>query len=89
MIKGKWKIILQKFVFGPRPQTLMSSVMQSDGNRFGGDVVFDSFNKASRDEQDILDQIYKSKYVCIIFLIILILYTKMLSNTTVVLKPIL
>ena len=26
------------------------SVMQSDGNSFGGDVVLDNFNKASRDE---------------------------------------
>ena len=31
--------------------------MQSDGNSFGGDVVFDSFNKASRDEGRVLDQI--------------------------------
>ena len=33
------------------------TVMQSDGNTFYGDVVLDSFNKASRDEDNILDQI--------------------------------
>ena len=32
--------------------------MQSDGNSFCGDVVLDSFNKESRDEDNILDQIY-------------------------------
>ena len=63
--------------------------MQSDGNSFFGDVVLDSFNKASRGEDDILDQIYKSKYVWIIFRMILILsnYTKMPSITTAALKP--
>ena len=35
------------------------SVMQSDGNSFCGDVVSDSFKKASRDEDNILDQVYK------------------------------
>ena len=39
------------------------SVMQSDGNSFCGDVVLDSFNKASRDEVNILNQIYKSTYL--------------------------
>ena len=34
------------------------SLMLSDGNRFFGDVVLDSFNKESRDEDIILDQIY-------------------------------
>ena len=34
------------------------SVMQSDGNNFYGDVVSDSFNKTSRDEDNILEQIY-------------------------------
>ena len=29
-----------------------------------GDVVPDSFNKTSRDEDYILDQIFKSKYIC-------------------------
>ena len=43
-------------------------------NQMGTDVVLDIFNKASRDEHDIIDQIYKSKYVRIIFLMILILY---------------
>ena len=34
------------------------SVMQSDGNSFCGNVVLDSFNKAYRNEDSILDQIY-------------------------------
>ena len=50
------------------------SVMQSDGNRFGGYVVLDSFNKTFQDEDNNLDQIYKSIYVRIIFVMILILY---------------
>ena len=48
------------------------SVMQSDKNRFCGDVVLDSFNIAYKDEDNILDQIYKkqigSKF-CIMILI--------------------
>ena len=46
--------------------------MQSDGNRFCGDVVMNSFNKASRDEENILDQVYKSKYIRIFIIMILI-----------------
>ena len=37
---------------------LQYSVMQSDGNSFYGDVVSDSFNKTSRDENNILEQIF-------------------------------
>ena len=48
--------------------------MQSDGNSYCGYVVSDRFNKASRDEDNILEQIYKSKYVRIIIFMILILY---------------
>ena len=33
------------------------SVTQSQSNSFLGDVVLDSFNNASRDEDNILDQI--------------------------------
>ena len=33
------------------------SVMQSDGNSFCGGVVLDNFNKASRDEENILDKV--------------------------------
>ena len=47
--------------------------MQSDGNSICKDVVSDSFIKTSRDEDKILVQIYKSKYVGIIIMI-LILY---------------
>ena len=44
--------------------------MQSHGNSF---CVLDSFNKVGMND-NILDQIYKSKYVRIIFMTILILY---------------
>ena len=42
---------------------LSYSVMQSDGNSFWRDVVSDSFNKTSRNEDIIFYQIYNSKYV--------------------------
>ena len=45
--------------------------MQSDGNGFCGNVVLDSFNK---DEDNILDQMYKSKYVRIFIMMILIIF---------------
>ena len=53
---------------------LKYSVMLSDGNSFCGDVVLNSFNKASRDEDYNLDKVYKSKYVRILIMMILILY---------------
>ena len=37
--------------------------MQADGNSFCGDVVSDSFYKTSRDEDNILNKIYKGKNV--------------------------
>ena len=37
------------------------SVMQSDVNGFQGDVVLDSFNIASRDEDNVFNQIYKNQ----------------------------
>ena len=56
------------------------SVMQSDAwNSFGGDAVSEKFNKTCRDEDNILEQIYKSKYVRIIIMMIfysLLYYTK-------------
>ena len=48
--------------------------MQSDGNSFCEDVVSESFKKTFRDEDNILYQIYKSKYVRIIIMMIVILY---------------
>ena len=48
--------------------------MQSDGNSFCGDAVLNSFNKVSRDEDNILDQVYESEYVRIFIMMILILY---------------
>ena len=35
--------------------------MQSDEKSFWGDVVLDSFNKTSRDENNILDQKYENQ----------------------------
>ena len=40
---------------------IIYSVMYSDRNSFYGDVVSDSFNKTSRDEDKILEQIHQSK----------------------------
>ena len=41
--------------------------MQSDGNSFCGDIVFDIFNMAYRDKYNILDQKYdKCKYANIV-----------------------
>ena len=39
------------------------SVTQSFANSFSGHVVLDTFNNVSRDEDNILDQIYK-KQIC-------------------------
>ena len=64
--------------------------MQSDGNSFFGDVDLDSFDKESRDEDNIFDQIYENKYVWINSKMILTLYNitwKCYTNTTVALKP--
>ena len=63
----------------------MYGVMQSDGNSFCEDVVLDSFNKASRNEDNILDQVYKSKYAWIFIMMILI--RKFDKTTAVALKP--
>ena len=43
------------------PSVILHSVMQSDGNSFYGDVVFDSFNKVSRDDDSILYQKYEKQ----------------------------
>ena len=40
------------------------------GTVFFGDVVSDSFNETFRDEENNLDQIYKSKYVHIMIMMI-------------------
>ena len=65
------------------------NVLQSDGNSFCGDVVLESFNEASRDEENIFAQIYVclcSDYYYDDF-ISLYHYKKMHTNTTVALKP--
>ena len=41
----------------------MYSVTQSYANSFLGDVVLDTFNNVSRDEDNILDRIHK-KQIC-------------------------
>ena len=46
----------KKYIDGPY------SVMQSDWNSFCGNVVLERFYKASGDEDNILYQLYKSKY---------------------------
>ena len=51
---------------------ILYSGMQSDRNSFCGDDVLESFNMAYRDKDIILDQIYQSKYVRIIYIMILI-----------------
>ena len=65
--------------------------MKSVGKGFSGDVVSDCCTKTSQDEDNILEQIHKSKYVHIIIMLILILYNiirkSILYNTTVALKP--
>ena len=62
--------------------------LQCDAICFCGDVVSDSFNKTFRDEDNILDQIYKNIHVRIFLMIILIIihYPKMQANTIVTLK---
>ena len=45
--------------------------MQSDGNSLCGDVVSDSFHKASPDEENVFKKIYRSKYVRILIMKIL------------------
>ena len=47
----------------------------TDGNSICEEVVLTSFNKASWDEDNILDQIYRSKYIRIIIVMILFLYS--------------
>ena len=59
---------------GPGFLAGLYSVMQSDGNSFGGDVILDTFNIAYWDEDNILDQIYCSIYVRIFIMMFLILF---------------
>ena len=69
---------------------IIISVMQSDGNVICVEVVLVSFNKASRDENNILDQMHKSKYVRIFIMMILIflnIFSKKHNKLTVPLKP--
>ena len=65
--------------------------MQSDGNSFCGDFVSNSFNKTFRNKDNISDQIYRSKYVRILIVMVLILYKVIrkciITLYTVTLKP--
>ena len=45
----------------PVTDRLAPSVMHSDKNSFDGDVVLDSVNMASRDENSILDKLYEKQ----------------------------
>ena len=63
--------------------------MQSNGNSFDVDISLDSFNKIFRDEDNILEQMYTSTYVRIIFIMFLILnkiIRKRIITFTVALK---
>ena len=71
VIKSSLLVLISFFWFSTE---VFYSVMQSDCNSFCGDVVFDTFNKASRNEENILDQMYISKYLRIISYGTLILY---------------
>ena len=51
-------------------QTVLYSVLQSDRNSFGGKVVLDSVNMASKDAGSISDEMYKSLYVRIFIMVI-------------------
>ena len=54
----------------PGNNLVVYSLMQSDGNSFYEVVISDSFNKTSRDKDNILNQIFKSRFVRIIFMMI-------------------
>ena len=52
----------------PGVTLFMHRVMQSDGNSFCGDVVSYSFSKTSRDEDNILYQIYIKANIFVLLL---------------------
>ena len=62
------------------------SVMQSDGNSFWGDVVLDNVNKASWDEDKILNQFYKRKICSDFIMMILILSNIIMMSLYAMLK---
>ena len=54
------------------PGSGVYSVKQSEGNSFGGDIVLESVNMASRDEDSILNQTHiRTKYFQIFIMKIL------------------
>ena len=53
-----WSLITRLLDEGPKK----CNVMQSDRNSFWIDVVLDRFKGASRDKDNTLNQMYKSKY---------------------------
>ena len=69
-----FSFLLVTFLLLHCPGMQCYSVMQSDGDTFCGDFVSDSFNKTSRDEDNILDQIDQGEYVLIDNMMILILH---------------
>ena len=58
-------------IFSQERTDRLYSVMQSDGNRFCGDVVLDSFDMAYGHKDSILDQKYESNYLGIVIIKIL------------------
>ena len=59
--------------------TTVYSVTQSYANSFWGDVVLDTFNNVSRDEDNILDQIYK-KQICPNFILMIFDFHNLYEN---------
>ena len=86
----RWNIISVTFKGSHAQKVFFCGVRQSDGNSFCWDVVSDSFNETFWNEDHILDQINKSKYVRIIIMMILILFNIILwciLTLPVALKP--
>ena len=55
---GTLRVTLLDLLVKPQNLLYRHSVMQSEENRFCGDVALNSFNKASRNEDNILDKRY-------------------------------
>ena len=61
-------LLMSNHAYKPLQNIYTVRVMQSDGNSFGGDVVFNSIYVTLRDEDRILDQMIKSKNVLYVYL---------------------
>ena len=76
-----FKLFLSDRLHHTVKQNVHCTVMHPNWNSFWGDVVLGSFNKASRDEENILDQIYGSKYVWIFIMIIFSIFLTLYENS--------